>query len=1002
MAHPGFRRGVVLILVIGVLGVLVVLGSTFLVMARLERSASQRRLNATRAALLARSGIEDAMARLCAGQDPSRPSDRYLGEDWDDDGAVTGLEAQAEAYRPGIPDLDGCPVQHALRPTFFRKSPVDLDARGGAAPERLAVEGRSRGYSGLMTQPPGSGSATYSLKIEDESAKINVNGGFLDAEDRDLDGTPDHRDPRVQAQTNSGWNEQLTRILGVLGSQPEIGMPLLGINTVRRRPPGGYLSVAEVERALGTSRDLSAYLTISSWVDHSVIRPNAVSPADFSALPGPPGASEIKRMRLGLSLEQGGRPPVNLNAASRPVLVALLQGLQGVLPEMAHRIPYGIPEPSAPNMAQEIAAEILDRRRIVPFSGWDDFHAFCDSLVDRGVIRGMNQDPTPLWDRRLIGGSNLCGADLLKANFDPNTALNKQLPDQILYRWIDKSDLTVWSTEGSLYPTGSFRIHASGRLLDPGGRLLAQHHLKVMFNAYTLLRQTSQKDFVAGRTDPQDYLSLTRDPLSRTTGASASWRTWGGDPDRGLAAMTYPCALPALPGQAADFDGGIALATVEMRPLVPAPHALLFLQHFDDVWDAEDLGNGNPILQRSGPPFQSSTAESVWPPPSREPSTFCPDGGHAQMRRCPSYTARGNLPSESHGAVTSNRGVFGYWVKPKAARSNIRMDVCCVRTTAPDTTQCMGIGRVGPTWGMYLESYLNPAYPLEGEIARGISVSRTVSVKFGTPQRNSLQPDLRWHLVTAIFNTHDTRQDYSLYMEVRGIPGAGRQVVIDPTYDGFSRTDFDPDAGEDITLGGTLLTLGGARSISGSRTEYADSVIDEFALCDFGSDPALARDGALLWGLNRYQDGRYYKGEEGGQFLSAVLPGDRRLVGACWTAWRPEDRRMELLATSPYSAMPAHILPDRGQPRDLDAKLSSSLSVELLDGDATLASPSLPPLEQGFQLRALPGRFRYRVTLKADPENRFDDPALETPYLDDLTLFLQDPGGPRMLSWGPA
>ena len=95
-------RGLVLLVVIGVLGVLVVLGVAFVTMARLERKASSQRLNATKALLLARSGLEDAMARLTAGQDPEFGPSRYGGEDWDADGIQQADEAASRSTGPPL------------------------------------------------------------------------------------------------------------------------------------------------------------------------------------------------------------------------------------------------------------------------------------------------------------------------------------------------------------------------------------------------------------------------------------------------------------------------------------------------------------------------------------------------------------------------------------------------------------------------------------------------------------------------------------------------------------------------------------------------------------------------------------------------------------------------------------------------------------------------------------------------------------------------------------
>src|SRR3989338_541882 len=91
-------------------------------MARLERRASEQRINATRALFLARSVLEDGMARLAAGQDPAAAGSRYAGEDWDASGILDGVEGGQEVFRTGILDTDNCPARHALRPSFFARS----------------------------------------------------------------------------------------------------------------------------------------------------------------------------------------------------------------------------------------------------------------------------------------------------------------------------------------------------------------------------------------------------------------------------------------------------------------------------------------------------------------------------------------------------------------------------------------------------------------------------------------------------------------------------------------------------------------------------------------------------------------------------------------------------------------------------------------------------------------------------------------------------------------
>ena len=130
------RRGLALLIVVGVLGILAVLAAAFVTMAQLERRASRQRLHATKALLLARSGVEDALARLSAGQ-----AAEYGGEDWSGDGLQSPYEAAQEVYGAGQLDVAACPVEQAMRPSFF------IRGLPSANPLTRRMDGRERGYS---------------------------------------------------------------------------------------------------------------------------------------------------------------------------------------------------------------------------------------------------------------------------------------------------------------------------------------------------------------------------------------------------------------------------------------------------------------------------------------------------------------------------------------------------------------------------------------------------------------------------------------------------------------------------------------------------------------------------------------------------------------------------------------------------------------------------------------------------------------------------------------
>jgi len=982
------RAGLALIIAIGILVVATVLAVCFVTLARLERRASQRRIHQTQALFLARSGLEDAQARMASGQDPSLQQNRYGGEDADLSSGFSGVEAAQEIHRRGKLDAEACPLVHALRPSF--------PALSGAAPRLLAVDGRQRGFSGSLAADPGSSGASYALNVEDESGKINVNGGLLDSRDRDGDLTPDCRDPDVRnpldpKDTGRGWNAQLARILNLLGSEigGPVNMPTLGLDVVSRRPPGGYPSLTALQEALSTTTDLSPWLTTRSWADVQVVHPNGYGTQDATL--SFPGLNDVKRDRRPLALEEGGRPPVNLNAAPRNVLSVLMQNLKGT---SWHSVGTPRSFQITPGTGSIIASRIVARRAVAPFASWSDFSAFCDTLVSQDVITGLAV-PAERW-----GGGNLCGADLVKANFDPNTALNKQLPDQILWRWIDKSDLSVWSTEGSLGPTGTFRISSLGRVLDPGGRILAMRSLAVTVDAFHLLRQTTQQDFVSGRPLDECFSLSPGGPYGyRTTGATASWRGAGWGDGRGLAALSYPCA-PTAP--ASRLDGYLALATVQEGHSRPG---LRFLHHLDDSLDADV---GTPTAVTSGvwsSSLQTDLAQDIWPAPPVEPSTFLPDGLHSQRYRSPGYQAFGNFPASGGGPVPSNHGVISYWVKlPNAQWSDSGVgrypwQFSCTRYAGSGLTQTLAIGErefFARCWGLLLENSVSTT-DAGHEHATYASNSEPTPFLSG----GAFKPGLRWNLVTAWFDTDEALAADEASMDIRGV----RPFTSGPGY--LYTATWTTADGQDLFVPGVAFALGNHPQALLNTVDPGTSnqIIDEVAICDFGDDvngPTGTRIRAADLARQRYADGRYYKGDDA-RFLSAVLEPDSgrpvRLLSARWTEYLPRDSRQEMLSVNATIPM----LPPYGgpAPRLIDARLlDSRLELDLLDEAGGLSDAPRPPLTQGGSLSRSLRRFRYRVAFRntmADPDNQG---VLETPFLDDITFAWQPADGPRVLAWG--
>jgi hypothetical protein len=356
------RRGAVLIVVLGVLAILALLATTFATLQATEKQVARNYLDTVRAKLLAQSGIQDAEARL-RDYFPFRYFDsvtvtapkpwKYWGTD------------KTETVEP-IPGKDR--IEDALNPSFAveKENPQNpLDPR--VEPRTIRIDGRERGLSGTH------GSGTYMrhgdhyvLKISDISGRIYVNDG--------LDGDTTGRLGPV--------SQNLRRILNILGEQiavPQLGTKLVGTDASPVRPRGGYRQPEELLRAVNYDEALYArfkdYVTTYAWVDPQVANPVPLSLAKLSDYPvtyyrGTPaifrhgsmvsgkdargedvvppgglntcpnvcagGAHDNPAIRVyGLDslnpqwIEIVSRAPVNVNAASREVLVALLTDLRG-------------------------------------------------------------------------------------------------------------------------------------------------------------------------------------------------------------------------------------------------------------------------------------------------------------------------------------------------------------------------------------------------------------------------------------------------------------------------------------------------------------------------------------------------------------------------------------------------------------------------------------------------------------------------------------------------
>ncbi len=974
------RRGLALLVVVGVLAVLMVLAAAFVTLARLERRASQQRLHATKALLLARSGIEDALARLASGQDPEADVSRYRGEDWNPDGILNaGPETDGQVYQPGRLDTDACPLRQAMRPSFFRSL--------GINPRLLAVEDRQRGYTGLLSGDLAPEGNTYTLKIQ--SGGIYVN-----------DANPSLR--RILGTLA----EAVDREDGAAGNGPVSQVD--GWALVDRRPSGGWKDWEEIRAVLGQNKleALRPYLTLQAWVDGHVISPNASASMNSANIAGALyyhcwsdialGAKEGTAPTRGAP-SLAARAPVSLAwaRARRPVLTALLADLEGLYLEERQATPEmttatsTVAEGTLSDYVGGMTLATLTNswtggncqvavQKILSCSSdlttWNDWDALCETVPFTGNARVVNA----------------CRS-ILKANFNPNSDLNKFNPNAFMTRQVDKMDLLAYSTEFSLFPTTAIEVESLGRCLDAQGRLLAMRHLSATLAPPRVVRLSTQAEFTCGNLgdlqragdetlprNPADFLSESLD--------AAGARTWGarssGAYAFGVALQTYPDPYVTSGGSLqitpAPYDGSLQIATVETQPgdtYGVGGLSMSMLAGFDDGLDLETGSLGNPgVLPDTlqAPVTHPLLHDSL-------PNTLHPDGCYSEWQRTPSYLEQGN--------IDGLRGLLSFWVKPSYGSSSTRKRPFVHRGNYISDTN-VGINQ-----------FFGVAHGLSG-VAGQFEVNHDPN-DYGREHRFTASHlvQRRWHLVTFYWDLQSPTRDGNGELVLNDGTGTSELASLDDYPDATPNVTDTSNLASDDLFGPHTLRLGARHP--GAMTNAietralgrgADATLDEFAVYTVPQDDTLAHPFAL----NRFRDGRYYKGGlyrtytappvpgVGGSYLSPVLPlpAGSLIRRVAWTFRNPAelpDDYAVVEMVSPDLTSPAYLWDPAG---------SSSKGTP---ADA----------RQDWSLgRRIPGPFRARVVfLRGTGAFDANTPLLNSPVFDDLSILYAAPGDPLFSAW---
>lgn len=542
------ERGATLLVSIAILTLLFIFSIAFVRLVSFERTASVNYTDSVRARMLARAGIERAVAelqRIALRRHYSHPGDPITAPDIDP--LTAAAMGDAWAYSDALQnDSPQKATYNATTRDFAfggRRFPLDLHStlrpsfrmQDTSSPVRTLYGDRLT-YSGLMGASYAAGADVFKLKVLDTQRMLDLNHPDLVSSRRML--------------------KNLLRAVGVANAQA------LANAVMDRRPPSdGFRSKSEVEAILvnppgGTGTGVTAefyrsnirdLITVYAWRDEKVIRPWAVNTieadvaADLGTTTGSLGGSPVSlvqpaRRELTLATE---RAPINLNTAPKPVLVALFAEAKAVSERYGS---FSITFAGADWLADQIIA----RRQGTgagqgPFRTWNEFEAFVDGLslpagqFQSSVLMLRNDAPYAFSGpgsvpphrnrsevpttggiiRTALTAYNQGCKDLIKAVANPNTMVSKfgimpnhgggLLPTGVrVPRLIDKSDLTSLTTEACLDAMGVFEITSIGMVLIPGVdptdlKVVAAQTEQKVVKVYDIFRLTTQLDFEQNR-----------------------------------------------------------------------------------------------------------------------------------------------------------------------------------------------------------------------------------------------------------------------------------------------------------------------------------------------------------------------------------------------------------------------------------------------------------------------------------------------------------------------
>lgn len=496
----GKRRGATLLVSIAILTLLAVFSIAFVRLVNFERVASANYVDAVRARMASRAGIQRAVAelrKLATMRGYSHP----VKDGWN----FVYTKPTADGGRP-------LSLLTTTTPSFNQADPAG----------RLFF-GQTLTYSGSTGQSHSGGEDVYKLKVLDCASQFNANHPDAVSAQRILKNIL-----RCASELDADWPDlsnaeanQLAQAVitgrtqaGSFSSKSQIMDLLRGVSLGAKDVQTLGFDRWNNPSADGKRLPLRDMLTVSSWVDPTSLRPwNLNNTAyttgvtrDFTLLP---------------------RAPINLNTASVPVIAGVLAELSSAGPCGTYSLTYA----SAKTLAQAIVDKVRPPGPTIPagtgpFTTWHEFEAWLDSPVwtpagghsptaaPLGFPGGSNIAATGLIATTIGAPARMQGLrDLVKAQLNPNSIITKwgvqsnhggsAVGSFNLPRLVDKSDLMNLGTEGCFDSMGLYEITSLGLVLGPNEReptspglmVIAAQTEQVVVRCYDLMRLTTQADF---------------------------------------------------------------------------------------------------------------------------------------------------------------------------------------------------------------------------------------------------------------------------------------------------------------------------------------------------------------------------------------------------------------------------------------------------------------------------------------------------------------------------